>query len=150
LLQAVAKGRDNELFVLLVDLLEGTEHLGKLTSAVKVALARHHHVMVICPWPSDLPLPAASGPRRPDASAPGASSAGDDLLARLTSPRIRGAVLDSLLWRSTTARLHEAFFQLRHSFARLGVAVVCAGDADSVGLVLKRLAHLRMQQRGVR
>ena len=57
LLRAVAKGRDNELFVLLVDLLESADELGKLLSAVKVALARHHQVMVICPWPADVSLP---------------------------------------------------------------------------------------------
>src|SRR5262249_54097381 len=39
---AVGKGRDNELFVLLVDLLELADRLDPLLRAVKVALARHH------------------------------------------------------------------------------------------------------------
>ncbi|MFX9065594.1 hypothetical protein ABTN38_19505, partial [Acinetobacter baumannii] len=59
LLRAVSQGRDNELFVLLADLLELTEHLGPLLRAVKVALARHHQVMVVCPWPVDVPAPPA-------------------------------------------------------------------------------------------
>src|SRR5262249_35686818 len=45
LLQAVGKGHDNELYVLLADLLELGEHLGPLQRAVRVALARHHHVV---------------------------------------------------------------------------------------------------------
>src|SRR5262249_22135062 len=51
LLQAVGKGRDNELFVLLVDLLETVDEIDVLLRAVSVALTRHHQVMVICPWP---------------------------------------------------------------------------------------------------
>src|SRR5207253_11088723 len=57
LLRAVARGRDNELFVLLADLLELEDHLNPLLRAVKVALARHHQVMVVCPWPPGVPLP---------------------------------------------------------------------------------------------
>ncbi len=56
-LRAVGKGHDNELFVLLVDLLEVDDGLGKLLAAVKVGLARHHQVMVVCPWPDGMPLP---------------------------------------------------------------------------------------------
>src|SRR5262249_46229442 len=51
LTRAVGKGHDNELYVLLVDLLELSDSLGVLLRAIKVALARHHRVMVICPWP---------------------------------------------------------------------------------------------------
>jgi uncharacterized protein (DUF58 family) len=57
LLGAVGKGHDNELFVLLADLLELTGDLDPLLRAIKVALARHHQVVVICPWPPDMPLP---------------------------------------------------------------------------------------------
>src|SRR5260370_11781373 len=56
-LRAVARGRDNELFVILADLLELDDHLGKILAAVKVALARHHHVMIVCPWPPKTPIP---------------------------------------------------------------------------------------------
>src|SRR5262249_49239233 len=54
LLHAVGKGHDNELFVLLVDLLELPDQLEPLLRAVKVALARHHQVMLICPWPPEI------------------------------------------------------------------------------------------------
>ena len=50
LLRAIGRGRDNELFVILADLLELSHELEPLLRAVKVALARHHQVMVICPW----------------------------------------------------------------------------------------------------
>ena len=57
LLRAVRRGRDNELFVLLADFLEIVEHLGPVLAAVKVARARHHQVIVVCPWPPGVPPP---------------------------------------------------------------------------------------------
>src|SRR5439155_16616854 len=57
LLRAVGKGHDNELFVLLVDLLELEDHLGPLLQAVRVARGRHHRVLVICPWPPGIRPP---------------------------------------------------------------------------------------------
>src|SRR5437899_6235035 len=74
LVRAVGKGQDNELFVLLVDLLELVDQLEPLIRAVRMTLARHHQVLVICPWPPGVtpPLPvgsaevgAASAPRSP-------------------------------------------------------------------------------------
>src|SRR5262249_1262048 len=55
LLRAVGKGHDNELFVLLVDLLELDDHLDPLLKAVRVAVSRHHQVLLVCPWPPGLP-----------------------------------------------------------------------------------------------
>ena len=57
LLASVLARRDNELFVLLVDLLETGPHLEKLLRAVRVAPARHHQVLVVCPWPPGVPVP---------------------------------------------------------------------------------------------
>src|SRR5262249_14340201 len=65
LLRSVGKGHDNELFVLMADLVELEDRLEPLLRAVKVALARHHQVMVICPWPPDLDPPGST----PDSSA---------------------------------------------------------------------------------
>src|SRR5262249_11697249 len=64
LLRAVGKGHDNELFVLLADLLELDDRLAPLLSAVKVAAARHHQVMVLCPWPPGVPVPRRGGAAR--------------------------------------------------------------------------------------
>jgi uncharacterized protein (DUF58 family) len=134
LLRAVGKGHDNELFVLLADLLELDDQLGPLLSAVKVAVARHHQVMVVCPWPPGVPLP------RP----PGAARVSSATLAGLAGPLRAG------LNRATILRTHRAYYRLRRTFARLGVAVLCARDEDSVRLILERLERLRTQERGVR
>jgi len=57
---AVGRGRDNELFVLLADLLEIPDRLDPLLAAVKMALASHHAVLVVCPWPPGVPPPSRS------------------------------------------------------------------------------------------
>ena len=56
LLRSVAHCRDNELFVLLADLFELGDHLEPLLRAVRVACARHHQVLVICPWMPGIPV----------------------------------------------------------------------------------------------
>jgi uncharacterized protein (DUF58 family) len=134
LLRAVGKGHDNELFVLLADLLELGDRLAPLLSAVKVAVARHHQVMVICPWPPGVPLP-----RRADAARVSSTE-----LAALAGPLRAG------LNRAAILRTHRAYYRLRRTFARLGVPVLCARDEDSVRLILERLERLRTQERGVR
>jgi uncharacterized protein (DUF58 family) len=127
LLQAVGQGHDNELFVLLADLIELSDRLEPLLRAVRVALARHHQVMIVCPWPPGLPPPAtAAGP-------PGPPAAGAD-----PGPTLR---------RATTARFHRAFAGLRQTFARLGVPVICAASEESVRLILDRMDRLRLVRR---
>jgi uncharacterized protein (DUF58 family) len=123
LLRAVAHGRDNELFVLLVDLLDLGDRLGPLLSAIKVTLARHHRVLVICPWPPGTPPP----PLRADA--------GDD---RSASTLVAAGVTEL-----TARRLQRAFHRLRRSFGKMGVPVVCAAAGDPVRLILARLNQLR-------
>jgi uncharacterized protein (DUF58 family) len=72
LMRAVGKGHDNELFVLMVDLVELEDQVEPLLRAVKVALARHHQVMVVCPWPPGLapPRDAAASETEVDPLAP--------------------------------------------------------------------------------
>ncbi len=125
LLQAVGKGHDNELFVLLADLIELSDRLGPLLRAVRVALARHHQVMIVCPWPPGLPPPGAV----------------EELPAGLPPAE---AGLRPLLRRTTAERFHRAFAELRQTFARLGVPVICASDEESVRLVLDRMDRLRL------
>src|SRR5262249_10847037 len=87
LLRAVGRGRDKELFVLLADLLELDGSLGPLLRAVRVALARHHQVVLVCPWPPGLPPPARRRePGPPTDDAPVASS-----LRRATLRRFHSA-----------------------------------------------------------
>jgi hypothetical protein len=120
LLQAAGQGRDNELFVVLADLLELEGHLGPLLQSVRVALARHHQVIVLCAWPRGVPLPGVKPERLP---------------RRETT---QGLLL-GLAWQ----RLHEAYDRVRQAFAGVGVPVACAGSDESVPLVVQRLQRLR-------
>jgi uncharacterized protein (DUF58 family) len=122
LLQAVARGRDNELFVLLADLLELDDRLGPLLQAVRVALSRHHQVVLVCPWPPGLALPGGAD-QGPDEPRPGR--------------------LADVVGQATTARFQAAYHRVRRTFARLGVPVVCAASDEPVALVQDRLDRLR-------
>jgi hypothetical protein len=132
LLRAVGQGHDNELFVLMTDLLELGDHLQPLLRAVKAARARHHHVIVICPWPPGIPPPSK-----------------EVQSVRLPSQR-RPGWLRALLLAATTDRFVRAYHQLRRTFARLGVPVLCAQGGDPVRVILQRLERLRTQERGRR
>ena len=62
LLRTIGKGHDNELFVLLADLLELDDALDPLLKAVRVAVSRHHQVIVVVPWPSGMRPPSSPPP----------------------------------------------------------------------------------------
>jgi uncharacterized protein (DUF58 family) len=132
LLHAVARGKDNELFVLLVDLLELEDQLEPLLHAIKVALARHHQVMIVCPWPPGLAVP---DPKRQE-----------ELEARLLGAPVSDvAELRRLLMQMTALRMQRAYGRLRRTFGKVGVSVLCAAQQDSVQLILNRLERLRRQ-----
>lgn len=126
LLQSIARGRDNELFVLLADLLDLADDLEPLLRAVKVALARHHQICVVCPWPPGLPAPGV----QPE---PPPTTVQDSLLVELRE--------------LTAERLQRAYQGLRRQLGRLGVTVLCAQQQDSVSLILDRLDRLRLAGR---
>jgi uncharacterized protein (DUF58 family) len=126
LVRAVGRGRDNELFVLLADLLELDEALDPLLRAVRVALGRHHQVVVICPWPPGLELP------------------GRDAQPIRKKQLNRALRREAALWDEvTTRRYHLAYHRLRRIFARMGVSVLCAAEEEPVPLILSRLERLR-------
>jgi uncharacterized protein (DUF58 family) len=127
LLRAVARSHDNELYVLLADLLELPDALEPLLRAVKVALARHHRLLVVCPWPPGVPAPSEETTRE-----------GDKVTRRQADED-----LQALLERTTTARFHRAYDHVRRTFGRLGVPVVCAQSGDPARLILERLDMLR-------
>jgi hypothetical protein len=130
----VARGHDNELFVLLVDLIDLADDLGDLIHAVRVAVARHHQVMVILPWQEDIPDP----PKEPPGD--------DDKIPLRKSTRFASggyrAIADELS-RDYIANYHKAFFKLRREFGRLGVLVARADQDEPVQMVLDRLDRLR-------
>ena len=143
--QAVGRGRDNELFVLLTDLLEVADAIDPVLAAVKMAVARHHHVMVVCPWPQGVPPPARSE-REMRKRERRYREALDDLVRGDQSAR----VFQLVLRHTTMLRLHRAYDELRHTFAQVGVPVLCARHDESVQLILNRLEKLRVLERGVR
>jgi uncharacterized protein (DUF58 family) len=143
LLAAVTRGKDNELFVLVADLLEAGPDLARLERAVCVARAKHHQVLVICPWPRGVPLPPRDQ-RADDQRADGATRPASHRLPEPTWDR------EDIVLRASTLRLHQAYAQLRRTFARLGIPVLCAADDDTVDVVLYRIQRLRARERGVR
>jgi hypothetical protein len=130
LLRAVAHGHDNELFVLLVDLLELSPHWGRLLKAIKVALSRRHQVMVLCPWPFGLPMP--TGVDWPDEQ----SAATDPLIRRFFDPGRAVRWIDLM-------RFRQAYQSLQQELERLHVPLVCTAASDSVDSVLRRIEQLR-------
>jgi uncharacterized protein (DUF58 family) len=121
LTRAVGRGRDNELFVLLADLLELDDALDPLLKAVRVAVSRHHQVIVVVPWPAGMRLPEDEPEDEEELS----------------------GTLHALLGRATTRRFHRAYHRVRRTFTRLGVQVVCAASGEAAPLILERIKRLR-------
>ncbi len=101
------------------------DQLPPLVRAVKVALARHHRLILICPWPPGVPTP--------------------DKHDEITGERRSYANLDyvKLVRDTTTMRFHRAYHRVRQTFGGLGVPVVCAADGDPARVILDRLETLR-------
>jgi uncharacterized protein (DUF58 family) len=123
---AVGQGHDNELYVLLADLLELDDALGPLVQTVRMALARHHQVIVVCPWPPGLPPP----PKEPD-----------EALHEAACSRDASGLWDAVM----ASRLYAAYARLRRTFGRMGVSFVSAASAEPVSLILERMEQLRLQ-----
>lgn len=130
LLRAVLHGRDNELYVLLFDLLEIRDAWPALFAALKVARARHHQVIVICPWPESLPRPPST-----------------EWTDSLWPPRSA----DGRHWDATEYALREldllrhrsAFQDLKGELGKVGVPLLAAPTSESVLFVKKRLEQIR-------
>lgn len=125
LTRALAHAPDNELFVVVADLLRWEHRTDPLLTAIKVARARHHHVLVVCTWPPELRLPdAPHALPEPSARAP----------ARQVQALLRGA----------RQRYFEmAYRQLRRRLARLKVPCVFTSDTQLARRVAVELEGLR-------
>lgn len=132
LLRAVAHCRDNELFVILADLFELEDHLHPLVSAIRVAVARHHQVMVICPWMPGIP---ALDEKMPD----------DERSAQIRKHALAAGFrgIEAQLFRQLVERYHKAFLTLRREFGKSGVLMVRAMQQESIRLILHRMDRLR-------
>lgn len=131
---AVARGRDNELFVLMVDLIDLVQEVEPLIRTIRVAVARHHQVIVVLPWHGDVPAPPRDAPKD------------DDALPMERAPRFADgglkAVTDDLI-QDMVDTYHRHFFRLRRELGRLGVPVVRAETDDPVQVVVSRMDRLR-------
>ncbi|MFT5525013.1 MAG: hypothetical protein ACI9HK_002979 [Pirellulaceae bacterium] len=120
LVNSVTRGRDNEIFVLLVDLLDHREGLEQLTRTIRVATARHHRVMVICPRPS-----------RP-------SQTHQDALNTLD-----GSNVEDLVLRGELIRLAAAEQTIKHEIRKCGASIAFADDPKATALVLAQAELIR-------
>jgi uncharacterized protein (DUF58 family) len=156
MIRAVSRARDNELYVILADLAELGHELAPVVRACRVARSRHHHVLVIVPWPADVPSPDdPEGATTPSADAddePGPRSLWDHPRRKPRSFRERAAAMASEVKRlslvkvvrqSLTKQYHESFRALRRELGRVGATVMRVNDGDPVALVLDRLDRVR-------
>ena len=109
LTRSIATSRDNEVFVLISDLIDHHGSLGRLRDAIRMARARHHRVVVICPWPAPV-------------SAEKLESLPPDVI--------------ELTQRSEVLRLENAAEQLRSELRRMQVPFAMATEGRSVRMVL--------------
>ncbi len=107
--RAVVLARDNEVFVLIADLIDHAGTLGRLEDAIRVARARKHRVVVICPWPA--PVDAEKLTNLPE-----------DIIG--------------ITREAERYRLNEAAEKLRAEFRRLGIPFAMATEGKSIRLVL--------------
>jgi uncharacterized protein (DUF58 family) len=108
---AVARAKDNEVFVVLADILECAPSISHLLPAVKMALARHHRVAFVCPTPSF---------RRPTRN----------------SPPIESTDPESLLLAAEQSRAKELSSRLTRDLRRIGASVAFSGEQNAVRLIL--------------
>lgn len=131
LLRGMAHGRDNELFILLVDVFGLWDRWEPLLSAIRVATARHHHVVIVAPLPAGVSLRT--------------------LEALPESIPADGAARSLEEWTTLVEgrRLARGYRRLVAATSRLGVGVICAAPEETVREVLKRVERVRLARTAV-
>jgi len=154
LIEAVSRARDNELYVVLADLVELGDDLAPVVQAVRVARARHHHILVIVPWPSDVP-PPDDHQEAPAGTRTLADKAGKGLppgtrqdqerkkVRKKPTARNKTGGLAQLLRQTLCRQYQESFKRLRRELGRVGATVMRLNDGDPVRAVLDRLDRVR-------
>ncbi len=156
MVRAVGRARDNELYVVLADLAELGADLGPVIKACRVARARHHHILVIVPWPADVPSPDdpegatatsaaveedAHGRKPWDLPKAKGKTAKDKKARAAAEEKVNSLV--KFVRQRLTKQYHESFKTLRRELGRAGATVMRVNDGDPVRLVLDRLDRLR-------
>lgn len=121
LLRAVRRGRDNELFVMLADLWGMRDHLEPLRRSIRVAVGRHHRIVVITPWPWEI----SSTDHLPSSDR--------------SAQRVAGSIQQEI-----AAWYQREFAELRRDLGRLGVPVLSNQQQEAVPLILERMEQLRV------
>lgn len=129
ILHTVHAARDNELLVILANLTEYSEGLDELVNAVRLARSRHHHIVVVVPWPEGIPAPAEMQRGRR------ATIIATPKRARRRLPQ----VIQTWLIRS----YQERFLALRGALSRVGATVIRMEREDPTRLILDRLDRVR-------
>jgi hypothetical protein len=155
MIRAVSRARDNELFVVFADLAELGNDLAPVVKACRVARARHHHVLVIVPWPADVPSPDDPDAATPEVAGeeePVRRNAWDVPRRKAGTSREKRAALEATsrqgslmkaVRKSLTKQYHETFRALRRQLGQVGATVMRFNDGDPVRIVLDRLDRLR-------
>lgn len=116
--ESVATARDNEVYVVMANLLECATNISNVLPAVKMALARHHRVVFVCPTPAF---------RRPGQ------------LPDLP----HGAGAEELLSRADDLRMQELTARLQRTLRRVGAAVTLSGEQEAIRMILTETSLAR-------
>lgn len=109
--ESVAVARDNEVYVVMANLLECATNVSYVLPAVKMALARHHRVVFVCPTPTF---------RRPP-----------------TTLSVSGKpTAEELLAQAEDLRTRELASRLQRSLRRIGATVALSGEQNAIRIVM--------------
>ena len=109
--ESVAKAKDNEVYVVMANLLESATNISHVLPSVKIALARHHRVIFVCPTPRF---------RRPG-----------QLTEVSDTP-----TAEELLARAEDLRAQELAARLKRALRRIGASAALSGEEEAIRLVL--------------
>ncbi len=111
LTRAVQQAHDNELFVLLFDLLASDETLETIIPAIKLAVSRHHRVVIVCP--------SATGVRLSQ-----------------TVESVQGSSLDEVCTQADQIRLGFAARLVQRKCKSVGAKVAFTGERNAISVVM--------------
>ena len=123
ILYAVARARDNEMYVILADLVSlSIDEIQPIVLAIRAARARKHHVLVVIPWPDGLEKPIEIGGPKPLPPKP---------------------TLASITRRSLEGGFTKGYTELRRAIVSAGATGVRIDKDEPVKLVLDKMDRLR-------
>lgn len=108
--RSVLRARDNEVYVVFANLLECATNISRLLPALKMAIARHHRVMIVCPTATF---------QRPDS---------------LPELNADSTTADMLL-RAEQLRTRELSNRLTRSLRRIGATCSLSGQEQAIPMI---------------